>query len=225
MIELVNVTKVLSSKAIKTVVLANASVVLPAHKRIVILGGPGSGKTSLIRMLAGHMLPNHGEINRRSRVSFPIGFLGNLKRTSREHIRHVAGLYGTEANEVLSFISALPLPGIDRIMRQPLAELPQQTRLSLAYALGYAIPFDVYLFDGTIMVGNAEFRRACLAMFQERARTSGMVLATRNVQFARQFGEIIGIIDQGCIAIYEDATLAIASFKKVLAREAVNTNA
>src|SRR6476646_6872852 len=82
----------------RRVVLDEATFDLPGHRNLGIRGANGSGKSTILRMIAGTELPNRGHVRRHVRVSFPIGFAGTFHGdlTARANTRFLARVYGME---------------------------------------------------------------------------------------------------------------------------------
>jgi len=207
------VTSTLSTMGLRTTVLDRASITLPSNQHLVILGQEGSGKTSLIRLLAGSMLPDQGRIARHARVSFPAGFTGGYKRdlNVRENIAHAAYLYGADGEEVVRFVSKIA--ELDGILQLDFGDLPPQLRLRVAYAVSYAIPFDTYLIDGRVAMGDSEFKLRCERIFEERIKHCGFILTTSNPRYARRIGRVAAILHKGRLSLYEDMDRAIWDFR------------
>ena len=85
-----------------------------------------------------------------------------------------------------------------------LGELPINLRQRMSYAFGMALPFDTYLFDGVFAVGDPEFRKVCLDLFEARAASAGYILTTRNLHVAKRFGDCGAIIKDGNIEVFDD---------------------
>ena len=215
MIHLERVTSVLHSGTTGPPVLNDVSIKLPTFERFVILGREGSGKTTLIRLLSGLSLPMSGVITRYARVSFPVGFMGGYKRalSVRENVAHVARLYGAEVNQVVEFVSELT--GLGFALRDLYENLPYQNRVRLAYAVSYAIPFDVYLIDNKIAAGGTAFRQRCERIFEARANSSGFILATSTPRYAKMFATKGAILHNGKIVLYDDLDRAIWDFDRL----------
>jgi capsular polysaccharide transport system ATP-binding protein len=210
-----NVTKTLTSGHIRTTVLNEATLSIPTDRRVAIIGHHGSGKTTLIQLIAGILTPTSGAIERHARVSFPVGYAAGFRSqlTMRQNLAHSARLYGADIDEVTAFVSAVTES--EDVLDQPLGRLPQQMRLCFAYAVGYAIPFDVYLFDNLIAVGNADFRQKCFAMFEARSQSSGVLIATRDVRVAARHADMGAVISDGKIELYENVKDAISKFESL----------
>ena len=86
-----------------------------------ILAPNGTGKTTLINMMAGLEKPDEGEIRREANISFPLGFMGGVisKHSARENSRYIAKLYGLDPDYVEAFCRWVC--GLQEYFDQPLA--------------------------------------------------------------------------------------------------------
>ncbi len=215
MIDFSGVTIQLDAGKTRNVILDNASVVLPTDRKLALLGHHGCGKSTVIQAIAGMIAPVEGRISRYARVSFPVGFAGgfNPALTLRQNLRHLATLYGADVQEITEFIVQVSIT--DQFLDEKLSTVPREIRSNFCFAAGYAIPFDVYLFDNHIAVGDPGFRERCFAMWHARAQNSGMILATRDVRVARRWADIGAIIDRGKVTLYPDLESAIDQFSQL----------
>ena len=86
MIEFDNVSKSFWTGKQRKVILDRASFRVEPGRSVGVLAPNGTGKTTIINMMAGLERPDEGEIRRTSRVSFPLGFMGGIisKNTATE---------------------------------------------------------------------------------------------------------------------------------------------
>ncbi len=213
MIQLNDVTCRIGINNLTATILERATATLPTDKRFVILGHYGSGKSSLIRLLAGLIDPDSGTIKRHARVSFPVGYGGGLKGTItvRENVAFVSELYGADPKEVITFVEQVA--GLGDLWDLPLRKVPGPFRVRLTYTLSYAIPFDVYLVDNMVGMGDPEFRAKCEAMFETRAEQSGFILTTRHARYAKRFAEAAGILYRGRLWVFDNVDEAISAYE------------
>jgi capsular polysaccharide transport system ATP-binding protein len=212
MIAFADVSKILGAGRMRTLVLNKVTLQIPMDRKIALLGHQGSGKSTVISLIAGLTLPTQGKIRSNARIGFPLGFAGGFRSrlTLRQNLMHLAKLYGANAEEVMqvvSSVSSAPQPW-DELF----GKVPQQLRVEFIYAVGYCMPFDVYLFDNTIAVGSSEFRQKCLAMFEARASTAGFILATRDVRIAKRHADMGIIVSGGKLTLYETLDEATEQF-------------
>ena len=105
MIEFRNVSKSFWTGEKRKVILDQASFRVELGNSLGILAPNGTGKTTLVNMMAGLEQPDEGEISRRSRISFPLGFMGGIvnRLTAMENCRFIARLYDKDADYLEAF--------------------------------------------------------------------------------------------------------------------------
>ena len=85
MLEFNNVSKSFWTGTRRKIILDRASFRVDVGTSLGILAPNGTGKTTLIKMMAGLEKPDEGEIWRNCKISFPLGFMGGVvsKHTAR----------------------------------------------------------------------------------------------------------------------------------------------
>ena len=78
MLEFNNVSKSFWTGTQRKIILDRVSFRVELGTSLGILAPNGTGKTTLINMMAGLEKPDEGMINRYCNVSFPLGFMGVL---------------------------------------------------------------------------------------------------------------------------------------------------
>ncbi|WP_226015730.1 ATP-binding cassette domain-containing protein [Novosphingobium sp. FKTRR1] len=197
-------------------VIDGLTVDLPSDRRLAILGAQQSGKTTLVQLLAGLITPGSGSIERLARLSFPAGYQRGFRMASTlgQNITFAAKIYGADADEVIGFVA--DVTGLGAMVDRPLRDLSVQDRMNTSFALTYALPFDTYLFDNTFTVGEPDFRAKCLAMFEARSRTSGMIVATKFARTASQFCDCALVLIKGHATYYDDVAQGVAAYEQSL---------
>lgn len=186
MISLFSVSKRYITSSAEIVILDDVSVEFPTDGRVALLGGLSCGKSTFIKMLAGLENPSSGDISRHVEVSPPVGNGRIFRQTmsAEQNTYFLARCYGVDPGELWEFVSEFAKLGPEG--HHELRLVAPEIRLQFAYTLALGIPFDVYLFDGRLVAGGADFRERYLAALNERLDNSGLVLATRDLRLARQ---------------------------------------
>src|SRR5258708_21879887 len=106
MIVLEGVSKTYVTTSGRRCVLDNVNVTFESGHNVGILGANGTGKSTLIRLLAGSELPDRGRIQRHARVSFPLGFGGTFhgSLSGRENVTFIARVYGAGLRRTISYV-------------------------------------------------------------------------------------------------------------------------
>ncbi len=222
MISLRSVTRTFQVGAESTPVFDEVTVDLPTDRHCAILGAEQTGKSVLVRILSGVEEASRGEIVRYANLSFPVGFVRAFRAqlTARQNLEHAARLYGADPYEVAGFVEGVT--GFGPLMNEPIRRLQLRDRVTLAYAMSYAIPFDCYLIDENIALGGPDFREVCHAMFAHRAKQAGFLLATRHVRKALDYCDTAAVILDGKIVLFEDMMEAVEVYQEHLARRPPN---
>jgi capsular polysaccharide transport system ATP-binding protein len=219
MIVLDGVTKATGDAVKKRTVLKAAQVSLPSNRRIALLGPRGEDKRIFIDLLAGLTLPDAGRVIRNARVSFPVGHAGGFSSefSVRLNVAHVARLYGAEVEPVVDFVEKISKLG--PAYNKPYGDLSKSAKRDLSQILAFSIPFDVYLLNDDIVRStrsNTEVR----ALFEARAKTSGMIIASQDLSFAREFCDMGLALTGGKVRLFEGVEQALAFVEKAAARPA-----
>jgi len=178
-------------------VLNDISLTFPTGENIGILGRNGSGKSTLLRILAGIEQPDAGEIIRRRRVSWPLGFAGgfNGSLTGEENTRFVARIYGADVPRVSRY--AWDFSELRDYFYMPVRTYSMGMRSRLAFALSMAIDFSVYLIDEVTAVGDKPFQDKCRNAFRERRERSSVILVSHNLGTIKQFCDSCAVLIDG----------------------------
>lgn len=147
---------------------------------VEIVGANGSGKTSLLRAIAGFLRPRAGRIvfEGAAEPALALHYVGHqngLKPTAdvRAHLRYWAGLFGGAANEDAVF-KAL---GLGNFTQLPARALSQGQARRLALARLIVAPRPVWLLDEPAAALDVAARAALRELVDAHRANGGIVLA------------------------------------------------
>ncbi|WP_428265143.1 ABC transporter ATP-binding protein [Haliangium sp.] len=217
MIELRNVCKTYNTSSGPNWVLDNVSVSFPACTSVGILGRNGAGKSTLLRIIGGAELPDSGDIVRRGRVSWPIGFAGgfNSSLTGEENCRFVSRIYGQDIDEVVAY--TMEFAELGNYFSMPVRTYSSGMRARLAFGLSMAIDFDVYLVDEVTAVGDKPFQEKCRAAFAERRQRSSLIMVSHQVATIQQYCDRCALLVDGRLQMFDDVETAHEEYQERLA--------
>jgi capsular polysaccharide transport system ATP-binding protein len=215
-IALDGVAKAYPTAAGRRVVLDDASAEFAPGHNFGILGANGTGKSTLIRLLAGSEMPDRGTIRRHARVSFPLGFGGTFVDglSGRENVAFVARVYGAGVRQTVRFVDEFA--ELDEYFDMPVGTYSAGMRARLAFGTCLAIDFDVYLIDEITEVGDERFRRKCAAAFRQRLQHSDIILATHNGDTIRRYCDRGAILAGGRLRLFDDVSSAFECYRDLL---------
>jgi capsular polysaccharide transport system ATP-binding protein len=214
MIVLDGVTKTTGEGSNQRVLLKAARVSLPSNSRIAVLARRPRDKDTFIDLLAGLELPDRGRIVRNARVSFPAGHLGGFTNqlSVRLNVAYAARLYGADVDSVVDFVAKVSRLKAD--YDKPYGDLPKRARRDFSEILALSIPFDVYLLSDEVVRGAEKRSRTEIrALFEARAKTSGMIIAVEDLTFAREFCDMGLVLSDGQAHLFKSLEQAAALYE------------
>ncbi|WP_398471783.1 ABC transporter ATP-binding protein [Tardiphaga sp.] len=216
MIEFFGVTKVYKSRQGSKTILQDASFSFEPGHNFGILGGNGAGKSTLIRLIAGAEPPDKGRVQRRARVSFPVGFSGTFHPhlSGRQNASFIARIYGESVARVVDFVGDFSELG--EYFDMPVETYSAGMTAKLAFGVSLGIDFDVYLVDEVIEVGDARFRQKCAAVFAERMERSDLIMVSHNSSTIRTFCDRAAILSKGELHFYDSVDAAMRAYWQIM---------
>ncbi|NBV59846.1 MAG: ATP-binding cassette domain-containing protein, partial [Rhodobacteraceae bacterium] len=203
MLEFESVSKSFWTGSQRTVILDRASFRVELGNSLGILAPNGTGKTTLINMMAGLEKPDEGVIRRECRISFPLGFMGGVvsRVSAVENSRFIARLYGLDPDYVESFCRWLC--GLGEYFEQPLGTYSSGMRARFAFALLLALDFDIYLIDeGMPGSTDAEFNRKAGELLRERLRTTTVIIVSHQASTLEKFARQAAVLRDGKLHMF-----------------------
>lgn len=146
--------------------LRHLSFEISAGEAVGIIGRNGTGKSTLLKMIAGVLIPDEGTVTVRGKVApliqLSAGFAGDL--TGRENLFLVGSLHGLTQKEIkarfddiVTFAGDQVLDAID----SPVRHYSSGMKIRLAFSLVSRLPHPILLVDEALAVGDREFKKKC----------------------------------------------------------------
>jgi capsular polysaccharide transport system ATP-binding protein len=204
MLEFMNVSKSFWTGTQRKIILDQASFRVELGNSIGILAANGTGKTTLINMMAGLEKPDEGQILRKSRISFPLGFMGGVvnKHTGTENARYIARLYGLDPDYVEAFCRYLT--GIEEYFDMPVGTYSAGMRSRFSFSLMLALEFDIYLIDeGMPGTTDVEFNRKAGSILQDRLQSSTVIMVSHQAQVLERFCRSAAVLRNGKLIMFD----------------------
>ncbi len=204
MLEFENVSKSYWTGTRRKVILDQVSFRVEVGKSLGILAPNGTGKTTLINMMAGLEKPDEGEIRRRCKISFPLGFMGGVvsRVSAMENSRYIAKLYGMDPDYVEAYCRWLC--NLGEYFDQPIGTYSSGMRARFSFALMLALDFDIYLIDeGMPSTTDVEFNRKAGAILKERLRTTTIVIVSHQAATLEKFARSAAVLMNGKLHMFD----------------------
>ncbi len=204
MLEFENVSKSFWTGKQRKVILDRASFRVELGNSLGILAPNGTGKTTLINMMAGLEKPDDGTIRRDCRISFPLGFMGGVvsKHTAKENSRYIARLYGLDPDYVEAFCRWLC--NLDEYFDMPVGTYSAGMKSRLNFALLLVLDFDIYLIDeGMPSTTDVEFNRKAGTILRERLEEATIIVVSHQARTLEKFCNSAAVLRDGQLHMFD----------------------
>ncbi|MEM8773934.1 MAG: ATP-binding cassette domain-containing protein [Pseudomonadota bacterium] len=204
MLEFENVSKSFWTGSHRKVILDRVSFRVELGRSLGILAPNGTGKTTVINMMAGLEKPDEGVIRRDCRISFPLGFMGGVvsRVSAKENARYIAQLYSLDPDYVEAYCRYIC--NLGEYFDQPLGTYSSGMRSRFTFALMLALDFDIYLIDeGMPSSTDVEFNRRAGEILKERLDTTTVVIVSHQPETLEKFAREAAVLLDGKLHIFD----------------------
>lgn len=197
-------------------VLKGVSFVIPTNVSVGLIGANGTGKSTLLRIIGGVDLPTRGRVERRSNVSWPMGFGGGLQRslTGRQNAKFVCRIHGHEDDIPERLEQIQKFATLGPAFDEPVRTYSSGMRARLLFALSLAFDFDVYISDELTAVGDAAFKAKARAEFKKLADHASIIMVSHSEGILRQFCQAGIWLHDGQADWFDDINHALQEYRK-----------
>ncbi|WP_444945014.1 ABC transporter ATP-binding protein [Microbulbifer sp. ZKSA006] len=235
MIRLEKLTKSYRTPQGRKVLFQNVTESFPEGKNIGILGRNGVGKSTLLRIMGGIDYPDSGKVVTNQKISWPLGLAGGFQgsMTGRENVAFVCGIHGVWGDTRRKIINNVQdFAEIGDYFDVPVNSYSSGMRSRLGFGLSISFDFDVYLVDEVMSVGDAQFKRKCEEIINEKRKNSSFIIVAHSMALLRKNCDVGIYLDTGELRVFATIDEAIDLYQgkgpntqsqKVAASTVINT--
>lgn len=144
--------------------LRNVSFSIPAGEAVGLVGANGQGKSTLLKLIAGVLIPDEGTVAVAGGVAPLIevtgGFVGDL--TVRDNVYLTAGLHGLDKAAVDErFDDIIGFAGIGDRLDMPYRHLSSGMKVRIGFSVITQLDEPIVLVDEVLAVGDRAFKEKC----------------------------------------------------------------
>jgi capsular polysaccharide transport system ATP-binding protein len=209
MIELDHITKAYWYRGQPKYIARDISMVFPTGARVGLMGRNGTGKSTLLSMIAGSMNPDSGRVRITGTISWPIGLTGCIhpELTGAQNVKFIARVYGVDTEELMDFVADFAELGPN--FKEPVRTYSSGMRARLNFGMSMGIRFDTYLIDEVSAVGDAGFKKKSRMVFDDRMSRAGVIMVTHSERMMRQMCTSGAVLEAGQITWFDDVEAAL----------------
>lgn len=188
--------------------LKNVSFSVKRGESIALIGKNGSGKSTMLKILAGVMYPTEGDIAVRGTIA-PMIELGagfDMELTAKENIYLNGAILGHDRafmdqhmEEIIEFSE------LREFMHVPLKNFSSGMTARLAFAIATIIKADILIVDEVLAVGDFRFQQKCMAKIEELlSGGTTLLFVSHSAEQVKKLCEKSAWLDHGHLVAFGD---------------------
>ena len=183
-----------------------------------IIGTNGSGKSTILKLIAGVMVPNKGDVEVEGKVA-PLIELGagfHPELTGRENIYLNGSILGLKKEEVDGkFNDIVEFAELEEFIDTPVKHYSSGMYMRLGFSIAVHTDPEILLVDEILAVGDEQFQGKCfnqMRQFQKNQVT--IVLVTHDLDRVGDFCNRIMLVTDGNVKVFDDPRKGVEYFRK-----------
>lgn len=183
------------------VALDNVSFEVKKGESFGIIGRNGSGKSTMLQILAGIIKATSGEVKVNGRIAalLELGSGFNPESTGYENIYMNAAILGVSKDEIEEKINRIiEFADIGDFVNQPVKTYSSGMYIRLAFAVAINVDADILLIDEALAVGDVFFRQKCYAKLNQlKKEGKTIILVSHGMNEVEQFCDRALLLNKG----------------------------
>lgn len=207
-----------NGKGVKRVALTDVSFEIEKGERVAIIGRLGSGRSTLLKLIAGITFPTSGKVTVTEKVE-PIldlkaGFDGEL--SGRMNIYVKGAIHGHNKADIKEHEQEIiEFAGLEEYIDLPIKSYAPGKGGMLGFTVQTTFKPEILLMDENFAVGNRMFKDRCIERLKMYAEMDDVtfVMVTKNFQLAKYLCTRAIVIEKGELLFDGDIDEAIKFYR------------
>ncbi|BAZ09914.1 ABC transporter-related protein [Calothrix sp. NIES-4071] len=188
------------SRASEFWALRDINLDIPKGETFGIVGRNGSGKSTMLQIIAGTLTPTTGEVSVKGRVSalLELGSGFNPEFTGRQNVFFNGRLLGLNQKEIEDkFDEIASFADIGDFIEQPVKTYSSGMFVRLAFAVAVNVDPEILIVDEALAVGDIFFQAKCFRKIEEMQRNGVTILFV-----SHDLGAVQSLCSEGILLDY-----------------------
>jgi ABC-type polysaccharide/polyol phosphate transport system ATPase subunit len=168
-----------------------------------LIGSNGSGKSTILKMIAGTSRPNSGKVEVSGRISalLELGAGFHPDFTGKENVFLDGIILGLSRKQIEArFDEIVDFAEMEEFIDAPAKTYSSGMFMRLAFAVAISVDPDILLIDEVLAVGDASFQRKCLARIDQlKNKGKTLVFVSHGMEQVRQLCDQAVWLDRGSV--------------------------
>lgn len=198
-------------------VLKNITFSLKEGRTLGIIGNNGSGKSTILKLVAGVMFPDCGLTKVVGRIAplIEVGAGFHPELTGRENIYLNGVILGLKRSQIdKKYQSIIDFAGLGDFIDTPIKHYSSGMYMRLGFSIAIHTDPDILLVDEILAVGDEAFQRKCFLKIKEFQRAKKTIIfVTHSLFLVGKYCDEVMLIDGGVIKYFGDPKTALEKYK------------
>jgi ABC-type polysaccharide/polyol phosphate transport system ATPase subunit len=198
-------------------VLKDINFSLEQGKTLGIIGNNGSGKSTILKIVAGVMFPDRGSVKVSGRIAplIDVGAGFHPELTGRENIYLNGVILGLKRSEIdKKYQSIVDFAGLGDFIDTPIKHYSSGMYMRLGFSIAIHTDPDILLVDEILAVGDEAFQHKCFLKIKEFQRAKKTIIfVTHSLFLVGKYCDEVMLIDNGVIKYLGDPKIALEKYK------------
>lgn len=214
---LIGSKKVITQNNVTSRVLEDISFDAKSGDSIALIGHNGSGKTSLLRIIAGIYRPTSGQIEIDGNVSgiLNVAPMLTLDATGIQNVKIIINYlkrYDVDLNKILSFIEEIS--GLGDFLNMPIKNYSSGMQARLIFSITLFLKSDIAIIDEGISTGDSQFRENSQNLMEEHLSSIKIKLfASHDEEFLSRNCNKAFVLKKGNLKIFDSVKDGLNFYK------------
>ena len=202
--------------------LRDVSFEVPAGGTLGLVGVNGSGKTTMLKILAGILRPTDGRVTTRGRIAalLELGAGFHPELTGRENVYLNASILGASKRETDGYFdNIVQFAELEEFIDNQVKHYSSGMFVRLGFAVAVHVDPEILLIDEVLAVGDEAFQRKCIDRVTEMQREGRTILfVTHAMQLVHQICDQAVLLNAGRMHSAGDVERVVRDFRELMAR-------
>lgn len=184
-----------------------------------IIGRNGSGKSSILKMLAKIYVPDSGKISIHGRLSpfLELGVGFNPELSAKENVYLNGIILGLTRKEIdAKFEEIIAFAELEEFIDQKLKNFSSGMQVRLAFSVAIHAHSDILLIDEVLAVGDANFQEKCYNTFRTfKKQGKTVVFVTHGMSQVQEFCDRVAVLEKGQLRFIGDTKTGVELYNKM----------
>jgi ABC-2 type transport system ATP-binding protein len=181
-----------------------------------IIGSNGSGKSTMLKCLAGILFPERGTVSSNGRLAalLELGAGFHPELTGVENVYLNGAILGMSRKDIdRRFDDIVSFAGLEQFIDTPVKNYSSGMTVRLGFAIAANVEPEILLIDEVLSVGDESFQRRCMEKIEEfRKDGRTIIFVSHGLAQVEQLCERAAWIEYGDLKMIGNATEVVQSY-------------